>query len=104
MIGKVQPESYETAPVVVVESTAPTNDEAIREIDSWARIRGFVRSREHVLNSKLLRNGDIVYYSACYPLDVETLDAAEAAIARMNARRAAMPLTASSAELIRSDL
>ena len=103
MIEHVQPEGFEAAPVVLVESNASTNDEAIREIDSWAREHGFVRSRERVLNVKKSETGQTIYYCACYPLREDALDIARTANDAMNARRNAMPLTASSADLISAE-
>lgn len=89
--------------VVVVYSDAPDNLRAIREIDEWARVHGYVRSREATLNVKQDVTGLRYFYSACYLLDEDDLRAAEVDLARIGERRERMALTASSADLLRAE-
>jgi hypothetical protein len=87
------------APVVLAFSDAATNEQAIREIDEWARAQGFVRSREYALNVRQRPDGKRVFYGACYRLTAEDRRAAETDLGRIQARREAMPMTVPSSEL-----
>jgi hypothetical protein len=89
----------ETA-TVLVYSDAVSNIDAIKEIDAWARERGFVRTREGHLNVAL-RGGKQVYKGVCFRLEEEDVEAAKVSIERNKRRLEEMPMTRSSSELLR---
>ncbi len=89
--------------VIVAYSDAADNLHAIQEIDQWARSRGYVRSREAVLNVMQSLDGKRYFYSACYLLDENDFRAANADLARIRERREQMALTAPSSDLLRDE-
>jgi len=80
---------------VMIWSDAPTNDEAIIEIEEWCREHGLLRTHEVWLRMKMTATGR-VRGTMCYrpsPGILETIDADRAALRR---HVAAMPMTPSS--------
>ena len=77
------------------ESDAPTNNEAIREIDAEAARHGLVRTREHWLQRHSGPDGRIVFRGICYR--PEPSDFAERVAARRGTEVAGM----SSEEIVR---
>jgi hypothetical protein len=63
------PPDYEHSNVVLIESSAPTNREALLEIEDWAAQHGFVRTTESFLRQVIRRDGIRAYRSTCYRLD-----------------------------------
>src|SRR5262245_29869641 len=100
-IALTEPQEHlEEVVSVLVYSDAPTNDDAIRDIDTWAREHGFVRTHEYNLRTTA-RNGKRVYMGFCYRLRDEDYDSIEEGMRRVNERREKMPMTTDSAELLR---
>jgi len=95
------PEALASANSVLVYSDAPTNIQAIKEIDAWAWGNGFRRT----LESRLLvvRRDDLgrCYKGVCFRWSDEDRRAAEEDIESYARARNAMPMTADSALLAR---
>ncbi len=100
MIVKTDPNDYANAQFVVAFSDAETNASAIRDINSWARENGLVRSNESFLNVKLDASGNQLFYGACYRLDTEDSRAADSSLASIRSVRGQMPVTAGSETLV----
>jgi hypothetical protein len=77
------------------DSDAPTNDEAIREIDAEAARHGLVRTREYWLQRLQLPDGRLVFRGICYRPEPSGLSD------RVAARRGSAVAGMSSAEIIR---
>lgn len=103
MVVQTQPEETDDAPVVMVSSDASDNISAIHEIDQWARDHGFVRSSEYHLGRRQTAEGKMLFASPCYRLDESFKRAADTDLARIRERRERMPMTASSADLLRDE-
>lgn len=52
--------------LVRVESDAPGNAQAIREIETWCAQHGFMRFQEHHLPVKRREDGTVVRVGRCY--------------------------------------
>lgn len=94
------PERVDGAPAVLVYSDAAANDEAIRDIDSWAREHGFVRTPLNWLQT-VRRNGRVLFYCPCFRLPEGHDEAVQADMKRIRERRDRMPRTADSHLLLR---
>jgi hypothetical protein len=77
------------------ESDAPTNSEAIREIDAEAARHGLARTREYWLLRFSLPDGRLVFRGFCYRPEPTGL------VDRMAARRGTAIQGMSSAEIVR---
>lgn len=88
------------ASYVRVESDAPTNAEAILDIERWCREHGFVRTREHWLMVVDRVDGVRVRRAVCYRPAPDEEEQLQRDVAELAARVAAQPLTPSSADLL----
>ena len=77
-IVKVDPEDWVTSNTVQLDSDAPSNREAILEIDEWAAEHGFARVNEHWLR-RILRGGRQFFRGVCYRLTEEEQQSSSAA-------------------------
>src|SRR5437764_13853143 len=77
------------------DSDAPTNDQAIREIDAEAARHGLVRTREYWLQRLPLPDGRLVFRGICYRPEPTGLSD------RVAARRGTTVQGASSADIVR---
>ena len=86
---------------VLVYSNAVNVDEAIREIDSWARENGFVRVAERWLGR--VRRPDIgdCFKGVCRKVMEEDFEGERIYLDQIRKRRESMPLTPDSATLTR---
>lgn len=84
----------------LVYSDAPSNDAAIREIDRRATEHRFVRTRDYHL-SVVSREGKTLYKSICYRWQPEDEAAAGEYVRTVEARRARLPKSLDSAEILR---
>lgn len=66
-IRKTDPDPIGEANAVLVDSDAPTNAEAIREIDEWGTAHGFVRTNEYWLRVIVCDNKKL-FRGVCYPI------------------------------------
>jgi hypothetical protein len=78
------------------DSDAPTNDEAIREVDAAAAQYGLVRTREYWLQTFSLPDGRVVRRGFCYRPEPDNR------AQRMAGRRGTEEIGRSSAELVRA--
>ncbi len=100
MVVQTQPENIADAPVIIASSDAPDNLRAIRDIDTWARENGFVRSNEYHLGRRQALDGTMLFFSPCYRLDESFHKAGVSDLATIRANREKMPMTASSDVLL----
>lgn len=77
------------------DSDAPTNDQAIREIDAEAARHGLVRTREYWLQTFSLPDGRVVRRGFCYRPEPSGL------ADRVAARRGAGVVGATAAQIVR---
>lgn len=97
MIVRHKPEmGLEGADLAWFDSDAPTNDEAIREIDAEAARFGLVRTREYWLQTFSLPDGRVVRRGFCYRPETSNLPE------RVAARRGPEMEGTPSSELIRA--
>jgi hypothetical protein len=101
-IRRVHPEDHKEADMVRVYSDAAENENAVREITQWASEHGFLRTREHHLNTVLTEMGRF-YEGFCYRPEEAHQRAAAEAIERIEKRRNAMPRARDADELLRED-
>ncbi len=96
MIVRSNPtEGLDQADQAWFDSDAESNDEAIRQIDAEAALHGLVRVNEYWLQKHRLADGKVVRRGFCYRPENTDL------INRLEERRRAEPLGASSGDLIR---
>lgn len=100
MAISTDPAEYKGLPSVVLYSDAENNDAAIREMDAWAREHGYVRTNEYHLNV-VIRNNLRIFQGFCYKWTEENKEAAKRDLSEIRSRRAKMPLTAPSDEILR---
>ena len=86
----IHPDPWTNAPSVVVESDAPTNAEAVDEIENWAAQNGFARTNEYWLRP-IRRDGRTLLQAVCYRITEEHRAAAADRVERIKQRIASMP-------------
>jgi hypothetical protein len=82
-IVKIDPEGFEKANVVQLDSDAPDNDQAMLEMEAWAVENGFARTNEYWLRKIITADNKRVYRGICYRLTREEADSGEAAVREM---------------------
>jgi hypothetical protein len=70
-IVKHDPDNWHDANVVLVDSDAKDNKEALHEIEDWAADNGFARTREYWLQQIRRDDGERVFRGICYRLTEE---------------------------------
>ncbi|HUU86059.1 MAG TPA: hypothetical protein VM243_21385 [Phycisphaerae bacterium] len=78
-IVKVDPEDWKTSNTVQLDSDAPSNREALLEIDEWAAEHGFARVNEHWLRRIITQDRCWLFRGVCYRLTPEEQTSAQAA-------------------------
>lgn len=78
-IVAIDPAGWESANVVQVDSDAPTNKEAIIDIENWTADKDFVRTTEYWLQRIRKKDGRKVFRGICYRLTEEVVRSNEAA-------------------------
>lgn len=94
MIVKVDPESWQQSKLVQLDSDAPNNMTAIREMEDWASEHGFARTSEYWLRRALTSNGKRIFRGICFRLMPDELAAASAESDDVEQRMKRMPVTA----------
>ena len=89
MITRIDPEQYQRATTVQVESDAPTNVRAVEEVEDWAAANGFVRTSEFAMRRALV-GGELRFRGICFRLTDEELAAAHHMQQRMIERGEAL--------------
>lgn len=69
-ITKIDPAGFDQANSVLIDSDAPTNAQAIQEIDAWAAAHGFARTTEYWLRT-VVSGGRQRFRGVCYRLTDE---------------------------------
>jgi hypothetical protein len=69
-ISRIDPDPFDSASAVVIDSDASTNEQAIRDIDDWAAANGFSRTPEYWLRV-ISRDGKRHFRGTCYRLTEE---------------------------------
>lgn len=85
-IKSIEPEQFDKAPAVIVDSDATTNVEAIREIDTWASNHGFARTTEYWLRVVVVEN-QRRFRGTCYRLTAEDARGADVRLQEIEERR-----------------
>jgi hypothetical protein len=85
---------------VLVDSNAPTNADAIIEVERWCGGNGLVRARENWLRRVQRADGTPVWRAVCYRAEP---DQTKRTLERMKRRANTMPETASSVELSKEE-
>ena len=88
----VDPSDYAKASTIQVDSDAPDNRSAIREIEDWAAERGFLRTNEYYLR-QAIRDGKRIFRGICYRYTEEEREAAVQACQTSSAVLSTMPVT-----------
>lgn len=78
MIVRIDPEDWNRFNVVQLDSDAPDNMVAVREIEDWAAEHGFARTDEYWLRRALKPDGRRIFRGICFRLVPDELAAAEA--------------------------
>lgn len=91
-ILNVDPPNFEACNVIQVDCDAPTNKDAILEIEKWAAERGFLRTNEYGLRRVLLK-GRVLFRGICYRQKEEEVNMLKADEERINALVESMPVT-----------
>ncbi len=94
-IVNIDPAEWQNASVVQIESDAPNNIDALKEIENWAYQNGFARTTEYWLRH-VRRNGKLIFRGICYRVDEEDRDSQREAQERIEANVKQMPVTAHS--------
>jgi len=76
MIIRVDPPDFAKSSTVQVDSDAPTNTLAMREVDDWAADNGFLRTSEYHLRP-ILVGGKRQFRGFCYRMTPEEMGAIE---------------------------
>jgi hypothetical protein len=82
MIVKVDPPDFDRANVVLIDSDAPENEQAVEEIEDWAADHGFARSKERWLRIIIREDRRQVYRGTCYRVTEEERASAERLVDR----------------------
>ncbi len=93
MIVKVDPEDWQHANVIQVDSDAHDNVKARLEIEDWAFDRGFVRTNEFHLRAAITDENARVFRGICYRLAPDENRAIQESQRRTEERMARMPVT-----------
>jgi hypothetical protein len=86
-----------------VDSDAPTNAQAILEVELWCRKRGLVRTAEASLRALRAPDGKVVRRAICYLPSEATRAARDQVWEDLRQHVANMPETPSSVDLSRED-
>ena len=78
MITRIDPERFETANTVQLDSDAANNMAAIIEIDAWADANGFNRTSEYSLR-QIRAGGKRYFRGVCFRIDEEERRSADIA-------------------------
>ncbi len=93
-IVRVDPENWESANVVQVDSDARDNRQALLEVEAWAAEHGFVRTDEYWLR-QIIRNDHWHFRGICYRLNEDERAAQKAHARRIDENLSRMPVTVS---------
>ena len=96
-VGRAELEQRE---FVKVDSDAPTNAEAILEIEEWCREYGFVRARESWLAVIARPDGNQVRRGLCYRPSAEEQRQRDLEVEVLENQVRSMPVTRPSSELL----
>jgi hypothetical protein len=91
-IVRVDPAEWEQFNVVQLDSDAPDNRQALLEMESWARERGFARTNEYILRRVRTATGTI-FRGICYRLTLEEERSNNAVAREREEALARMPVT-----------
>jgi hypothetical protein len=92
-IIRSDPENFDLANVVQVDSDAPENIQAIHEIDEWASQHGFARVNDYWLRRIITSSGKRVFRGVCYRITEEEKKSIDAAIREDEATMSSLPVT-----------
>ncbi|HSZ56060.1 MAG TPA: hypothetical protein VK797_10390 [Tepidisphaeraceae bacterium] len=92
MIVRVDPESWDQNKLVQLDSDAPDNKTAIREMEDWAAEHGFARTNEYWLRRALTPNGKRVFRGICFRLMPDEIAAANSEGNEIEQRMKRMPV------------
>ena len=72
-IVKIDPADWQHANVLQIDSDAPNNLEAVKEIESWSYQNGFARTPEYWLR-RARRNGQMLFRGICFRVAEDELE------------------------------
>ena len=87
----VNPDPWDNAPAVIVDSDAPTNLQAIREVSEWANLNGFARTTESHLR-QIYRDGRMMYQAVYFRLTEEFRAGVTERLRQLDERLSRMPV------------
>jgi hypothetical protein len=93
MITRIDPQDWEHANVVQLDSDARDNMQAMREIEDWAFDHGFARTTEYHLRAAITDDNLRVFRGICYRLTRDERRAIDETNRRVEERRGRMPVT-----------
>ena len=92
-IVRIDPPNFGTASSAQIDSDAPDNSAAIRELDDWAAEHGYVRTREYWLR-RVNTEGRLVFRGIVYRPGEDEIRTVRESIAATDKRLEQMPATA----------
>jgi hypothetical protein len=92
----VDPENWQAANAVQVDSDASDHEKALCEIEDWAAEHGFARTTEYRLRRLRRRDGTRVFRGFCYRLTEEVLESARSDNRRISEAVERQPTTSPS--------
>ena len=98
MIVKVDPGEWQASNTVQLDSDAPNNITAVREIEDWAAEHGFARTNEYWLRRALRPDGRTVFRGICFRIMPDESAAAEQESHEVANRMGRLPVTTNAAE------
>lgn len=82
----VDPEEWQNANTVQVDSDAKKNEQAIDDIEQWAADNGFARTSEYWLRQVIRQDGKHVFRGICYRVTAEVKASNEAILQEISRR------------------
>jgi hypothetical protein len=93
MITRIDPQDWEHASVVQLDSDAPDNMKALKEMEQWAYDHGFARTDEYWLRRAITDDNVRIFRGICYRLTRDEYRVIAETQKRQDERMARMPVT-----------
>ena len=91
MITRIDPADWNHANTIRVDSDAPDNLAAAREIEAWAHERGFIRTNEYWLRQAITEGNHRVFRAICYRVTADEMLMIEEVNRRVEERMRHLP-------------